>query len=561
MNIKKLAAVCIMLTLLIGAMIELSAPQAQAAETDTLPTSFNTNYNDMPYSTPAKEQEKFGLCWAFAAVACAEADAIKNHGADKAEIDLSEWHLAYFAYNETRPSTGGDSVSLSGSKKYYEIGGFDMMSALTLSSGIGFADESVAPYDQFIAAPDTALPLSVMNSCEYRINNVICHDIATDREAIKAAIYEYGAVSASYHSNRAYLNDTSSLFFPATYAQYCGDASKGADHAITIVGWDDNYSVSNFNRFSERPKSSGAWLAKNSWGEDFGFNGYFWISYEDATLTGGTAYDIVPADTYNYIYQHDGGVTLQYVPQNETDEILNIFTAQGSDREILTSVGISVTDLGKTNAYTLTVYSEPSLSSGILSYKKILHTQNGILHDGYNTIELSKPIELKKGDNFAISFKTDMGLMVDANSVSEISEGVVFTSTAKVGAGQTLYTENGKDWRDASNDSTPWNARIKAYTVIIDTEVGGDTNSEGSTPPTLPENDITDPDNGDNDPIDDTQATDPSYIWVELLYFTAIMIIMLVAFSVSTLSALFAFTVAIIAGVTVAVVFTVRSKK
>ena len=102
MNIKKLAALCVTLVILIGAIVNLTAPVASAAETDALPASFNTDYNDMPYSTSAKTQEKFGLCWAFAAVACAEADAIKNHGADKNEIDLSEWHLAYFSYNGTR---------------------------------------------------------------------------------------------------------------------------------------------------------------------------------------------------------------------------------------------------------------------------------------------------------------------------------------------------------------------------------------------------------------------------------------------------------------------------
>ena len=470
MNIKKLAALSVTLVILIGAIVDLSAPVALAAETDTLPTSFNTDYNDMPYSTPAKTQDKFGLCWAFAAVACAEADAIKNHGADKTDIDLSEWHLAYFAYNGKREDAGGDSVSLSGSKKYYEVGGFDIMSALTLSCGIGFADESVAPYETLIAAPDTALSADVMNSCEYRINNVICYDITTEREAVKAAIYEYGAVSVSYHSDRSYLNDSSSFFSSATYAQYCGDSAKAADHAVTIVGWDDNYSKSNFNRLTGRPQSNGAWLVKNSWGESFGLNGYFWISYEDATLTGGTVYDIVPVDTYDNIYQHDGGITLQYVTQSENNEILNIFTANKSDRELLTSVGISAVDLGKTNSYTLTIYSSPKLTSSKLSYDKIVHTQTGVLHDGFNTIELSTLIELEKGDIFAISVTTDAGLMVDAFSSTEITTGVTYVSNAHVGTRQTLYSEGSK-WSDASEDPTPWNARIKAHTVLLDVEV------------------------------------------------------------------------------------------
>lgn len=38
----------------------------------------------------------------------------------------------------------------------------------------------------------------------------------------------------------------------------------GGGHAMLIVGYDDN---------------KGAWLVRNSWGEGYGLNGYFWIDY------------------------------------------------------------------------------------------------------------------------------------------------------------------------------------------------------------------------------------------------------------------------------------------
>lgn len=51
------------------------------------------------------------------------------------------------------------------------------------------------------------------------------------------------------------------------------------DHAIIIVGWDDNYPKENFPEDC-RPSENGAWIAHNSWGT-WGGDGTFYISYED----------------------------------------------------------------------------------------------------------------------------------------------------------------------------------------------------------------------------------------------------------------------------------------
>ena len=44
------------------------------------------------------------------------------------------------------------------------------------------------------------------------------------------------------------------------------------NHSLLIVGWDDNLGP------------AGAWIVKNSWGDDWGMNGYCYIAYGAAKI-------------------------------------------------------------------------------------------------------------------------------------------------------------------------------------------------------------------------------------------------------------------------------------
>ena len=450
-----------------------------ASDAATLPSSYNNDPANVIYNTSVKDQGATGLCWAFAAVACAEADAIKNHGVAADSIDLSEWHLAYFTYFGERQGTGDRVTTEEGEAKYYHRGGDSILSMLTLSNGIGFADESVAPFDKF-SDENRTLDNSLMYESSYRIKNAYQLDIKSDPNAVKAAIMEYGAVFVSYYSEGDKEKEEDIVYFNKdTSAYFCPDTTK-ADHAVTIVGWDDTYDK---DKFSISPDNDGAWLVKNSWGDDWGLNGYFWLSYEDATLKGGTAYDVVPAtEDTSTIYSHDGGISQNMVPSTVT-ATANIFTAQKT--EPLTAVSVCVLyedkiDYGsRDGSYELTIYK------GYVSTENlgtIIYSSSGVLLEGLNTIELSSPVLLQAGETFVVSVKTAANIMVDIKTEYNNSEyGLYIKSDVKVNEEQTLYQYNGQ-WKDGisflkSNGATvPSNARIKAYTGKISTTV--------STPPT-----------------------------------------------------------------------------
>ena len=79
-------------------------------------------------------------------------------------------------------------------------------------------------------------------------------------------------------------------------ATFCpGDS---ANHAITIVGWDDEYDFTD-SSLSVKPNAPGAWLIKNSWSDEYGDNGYFYISYEDNSLTQNGSF-VAETDRFRY---------------------------------------------------------------------------------------------------------------------------------------------------------------------------------------------------------------------------------------------------------------------
>ena len=84
---------------------------------------------------------------------------------------------------------------------------------------------------------------------------------------------------------------------------------SGANHAVTLVGWDDSFDKNNFPAASKVTRN-GAWIAKNSWGSEWGEGDIFYISYDNKSNYNIVAEGATAAPAYSNNYFYDGSSAL-----------------------------------------------------------------------------------------------------------------------------------------------------------------------------------------------------------------------------------------------------------
>ena len=453
-----------------------------------------------------KNQQHSNLCWAFSFTSALESSISKKY--NKTSTEFSPLYIDYNASNIFTKHIGdgamfevalGTATSKYGSEyesnmpfstyyneetnsgddfylSYNNVNPSTLQSRIKINKTHSFANIFKSYSDGTITYKDSAKFIGANTYTDEQVNAI--------RQQIKNSIKEHGAVASYTYLKEAYYNADKSAFF-------C-DSILNSDHAITIVGWDDNFSKTNF-KDGKQPIHDGAYIVLNSWGTDFGENGYYYISYDDAHIEQyvyciNDVQDFSEEEKdYNNLYEYDElgqSLWFTYINDDRTDYssqgyLANTFTRKDTSKdEYLTEVGVYVPI---TEGIEIYVDHENADKVG---YELVgSYTGSNALEPGYHSLKLANPIKID-GDSFAVIVKyvNSNGAMcsVECNlEQSGISDEEDYYSKATANLGESYISNDGSNWTDINQyklyiSSTEYvtlqntNACIKAFTSTED---------------------------------------------------------------------------------------------
>ena len=441
-------------------------------------TALPSYYVNDKLPTP-HEQGSYNTCWAIASVELGEIGLGKLSTKSAIDLDYSEIQLAYFSYHDVTDPLGGTegdvNKNTSETKNYLAVGGNMLFSKNILTAWKGASDETVAPYSQ-VSSYSSGSKVPEDSQCyndAAHLQGVRIADVVNNRDEVKALIMEYGAVAASTYESSSYYNSS-------TYGYYC-DVLKGSNgtkasqnHAITLVGWDDSYSASNFKT---EPEGDGAWRVMNSWGPSSRDKGFYWISYYDANFSN-TAYAFLFEDASNYDnnYQYDGGMYSLQVSYSVSDyvQMSNIFVAtSGAIQEQLRAVGFET--YATNQKYKVEIYKNltgrDDPTAGTLCEEATVTGETD--YRGYYTVTLPSSVTLDAGEIYSVVVTVYANNGTAYTPFEADTSGSWYQSDAAIATGQSFVKKGASGtWKDqygvtVSSSTKTYslgNIRLKAYT-------------------------------------------------------------------------------------------------
>lgn len=464
-------------------------------DVNKMPTYYLNNIGQI---TPVKNQSPWGTCWAFASISALESAILKaqypkaynaeDHkepvltNLDDHGVDLSELSLAWKAYDlQSEGSQKGegqvDVLPPDTTPDRLACGGWATMAQTLFGGWQALTTEKAQPYwptgvamnwdnrknlrgfhDKWAMHTD-ANGKEVYEDAGARVNgtyylpspNILVPDKndhlvwkGYNEDAntlIKQALVKHGGVQIGYGADtyRPGQKSKSDFINGEHWAQYCDATNVEITHAVTIVGWDDNFDPAKFKAGKNDVTNlkKGAWLVKNSWNsvdllmKQFGLSkeeaqkqtkwgivdkdgahtGFFWLSYYDRSINTPSYFSVdLKQDGYDY----DNNYSYDYlINQSQSPLVLrtadkgtlvsNIFTAKGD--EALRAVSVQTAEPNSKTSISIYMLNNADAlkdNDPTNDGEPVLTMNYTAKVPGLHTVKLPHALNLKKGQTFAV---------------------------------------------------------------------------------------------------------------------------------------------------------------
>ena len=397
---------------------------------DDLPEAFDLREVDgEDYVTSIKSQQG-GTCWTHGAMAAIEGNLLMTgtweYNGEDGEPNLAEYHLDW--WNGFNEHYNGDLDPPSGGGLTVHMGGDYMVTSAYLTRGDGAVrDVDGQSFDTPPEYQDPGFHYYYPRHIEWLTAGESLETISD----IKARLMEEGVIGTCLCSSGEFINDEFIHYQPP-------ESPYDPNHAVAIVGWDDNL-------VTQAPLP-GAWLCKNSWGEGWGLDGFFWISYYDKWCgqqpeMGAVSFREVERLAWDHVYYHDYHGKRDRMPSSSAG--FNAFEAVCDQKIEAVSVFTCVDDV----SYTIRIYGA---FDGESLGNQLCEESGFFDHGGYHVVDISDIVFLEQGDSFYVWLEVDQGgLAYDRTSDVPVLLGAqyrtIVESTASPGES---YYRDGSDWAD-----------------------------------------------------------------------------------------------------------------